>query len=326
MRKTLARILIISMSVMLFSILLNSCRKTDHTNATTEQADLRTTESSRTEHPRNRSVPAGLVKNGVVYPLTGASNTQVNSGGGGATTGCQNYTHTIGLTYIGFYDQASSCSDDRDFFMTWQLDMPADITPLTSSSSTLAMWKTSYQGSWNNIAISINYSTSYMHPTEGILMNRYVVQYNFTIPNQEYCGNDYVLHWFNIETDCQYAQIVSPASWGPINDSFDDPGIYQVYPYYAINATTGSTHRFQAFPLTLVCTPCHGPELGNSPLHEFRYRVYNSNVWSTVQRTDLFSFYQVVDSAGTYEYQSRGKLDPSGTWTAWTPSDFVVVQ
>lgn len=321
MRQTLSRVLIYCMSTAMIILLMYSCRKSDH--HTTSQADeitKRTTQQSRTEHPRNRKVPVGLLKNGVIHPLP-AGGSQTQSGRGG----CDEYIYTTQLTYLGYSDYAAVCDEDRDFQVAWYLDLPEEITPLPSDPTTYATW--GMAGNWYYPTISITYHSSFNHPTEGNPMYRWLVSFTFTLTNSQWCNNEYFQHWFNIATDCN--QLITPNEIVYITEYFDEQDVYQTYIYGANNATTSNptVHRFQAFPFLLVCEPCHGPELGPSPEHQFRYGLQGTpvNTWTTVTRTNLLSFYVVVGSAGTYEYQSRGKIDASGNFTVWSSVSTVVV-
>lgn len=156
----------------------------------------------------------------------------------------------------------------------------------------------------------------------GVPMKRYQVAVSHTLTEDDYCFSGTFTAAYRIATDCAAMPTIRAS---PHVDHLT-PNTYKVYHFGASNSSSGGVHKFTVFPGIFLCFDCHEPALGGSPEHIFEYRAGGTTSWTVLTRTDYFSFDVFVPAAGFYEFRSKGKLKPDGTYSEYTPLSIVEVQ
>ena len=195
----------------------------------------------------------------------------------------------------------------------WTIIVPADVV-ISTNSQTKGRWRFSTTDPYQlvNLAISQN-GSAFTNPNTGSLVKQYFISFPFDLDDFNYCFNNSVfLNFTKIVTDC--SELTSFGS-GTSSEVFD-PATYVVKRFAGVNFNAGGgVHTMRVNNVDVLCNQCHSPTLGDSPEHKFEYQLNGTSTWTTVVRTNIYSFDIVLTDAGTYNYRCKSKLKPDGTYS-----------
>ena len=154
-------------------------------------------------------------------------------------------------------------------------------------------------------------------PPRGLGYLYKVVSASFTVIASEYAINNDFDFDMVLQTDCPtYPHMMLLNFYSEIFDQ-------QQYREVSYGPISNAPGQFTVTPLWLVCTPIHGPQLGLTPLSEFKYRPYipgnPNNFWvGPGVGSVVFTFPYTTEtvtgliSGQQYEFKSKYQYSPLG--------------
>ncbi|NTX39807.1 MULTISPECIES: hypothetical protein [unclassified Myxococcus] len=236
--------------------------------------------------------------------------------------GCeQDYSdHNTPVLYEGITTERKACSGETStVFVNFLHEVPAGITLDLFQANSFGKFglddKLAQRAPLHLVKLD-----TFVNPW-GVPITRYRISISYTLVESEYCRHATFSAAYQLATHCpELPTIRSP----PQTDSLT-PKTYAVYPFIVSSASNAGAHKFVAIPSVTSCSECHKPALGPTPEHVFEYRRTGTTPWSTITRGDYLAFEVTVASAGVYEFRSKGRLKPNGSYSSYSPVSVLYV-
>ncbi len=324
-------------SIGIFAIYLHSCKREAITHLEGKITESNTppqyVEKLPFEFETSIRLPAEYVdKNGNGHPIPSKNNYK------GALSptgdGCDLYDYTVYWDYRG-YILGNGCfgtypnPDETEFFLNWDLVMPADIN-IIDTSYNIARVRLRNSGffsapsgtGYRSLSLTYSLRETFEHPLEpGLMMKKWRVSAAPTAFNTtDWCLNGSYDITVRVMTDCMVFQ-----------QSLATFGFYQMMPVYAMarGALVGSEWQMEVYYNLPLCYPPNCRELDYTDSIIFEYRAFPalpSDPWTKVSRSGIGSFYISVPPSTNYEYRSKCRIYESPEiFTDYSPVQIVSI-
>jgi hypothetical protein len=263
----------------------------------------------------------------VNIPLNNSNNT--------SNLSCSDHINTIALNYIGFKDEGACSGGGRTITITWMLGYPSGdpdngvvgLNPVAGPGSIGKFRLPGMTSNWTTSPLSFSdeiFDEDYichLPPYRGMGYIYKLVTASFNVTEAEYNINNDFDFDLTIATDCSTYPTIQPLNFN--SDTFDQ----QTYKAPGgMDVTSPSTGTLKIKPLTLVCNPPHGPQLGWTPEFIVKYRIVNSNeptIWLNASQVTFngYPYNEItvtgLQSGATYEFKTKYKMTPIPSYSRY---------
>jgi hypothetical protein len=262
---------------------------------------------------------------------------------------CDAYAPTLSITYLGFSNVGNPGGNGaRDITINWMVGYPSapdngdpGISPVLNANSQVSLtylyWLT---GMPLTLTAPITFLGDEVFDEDyichippyrdlGYLYKTFSA--TFTLSEPDYCFTTWFQFSFTLSTNCSTFPFITPAN--PVFEPLPQLA-YTVVPFTAFNSSSGGVHKFTAFGQIGPTPACHGPSLGLSPLHTFKWGPFGTtarshpDLWNSITRPPSVlstPFDVIVPAAGLYDYKSKGILYQNGQESRYTVTQTVNV-